>query len=167
MSDEKIQHVTVRLDRNYEFVAEFPDRTDDGSSIVFDEPAPLGRDSAPNAVAVLGAAVGNCLAASFAFCLRKARLDPLDLTAEVTTHVVRDERGRFRIGGIDVALIPVFVDNAQPRTERCEALFDDFCTVTASVRHGIPVHVTLQKPKEFRHEDHASGRIQREGSPGA
>ena len=127
MSDEKTHHVTVRLARGYEFVAEFPDVS--GPSVIhFDEPVPLGRGRAPNAAAVLGAAVGNCLAASFAFCLRKARIEPAELTANVTTHVVRDEKGRHRIGGIDVEITPEFGSDLAPRTERCEALFEDFCT---------------------------------------
>jgi organic hydroperoxide reductase OsmC/OhrA len=166
MSEERTHHVTVRLTRRYEAVAEFTDLPD-AAPLHFDEPPPLGRGSGPNAAAVLGAAVGNCLAASFAFCLRKARIEPTELRAKVTTHVVRNQTGRFRIGGIDVEIIPEFAEASAPRTERCEALFEDFCIVTASVRHGIPVHVTLKTPEESDHEDHEGGRVQREGSPGA
>src|SRR5262249_48109798 len=68
MSEERTHHVTVRLKKGYEFVAEFPD-VKDASTLVFDEPEPLGKNKAPNAAAVLSAAVGNCLAASLAFCL--------------------------------------------------------------------------------------------------
>ena len=164
MSDDKTHRVTVRLERGYEFAADFPD-VPGAAALSFDEPAPLGRGRAPNAAAVLGAAVGNCLAASLAFCLRKARIEPMELTANVTTHIVRNEHGRHRIGSIDVEIIPEFADATVPRTERCEALFEDFCTVTASVRHGIPVHVTLKTPEELPHEDHESRRIQGEGSP--
>jgi uncharacterized OsmC-like protein len=165
MADERTHHVSVRLARGYEFEAEFTDLPD-APTLQFDEPAPLGRNSAPNAAAVLGAAVGNCLAASFAFCLRKARIEPAHLCANVTTHIVRNERGRHRIGSIDVEIVPEFADAAATRTERCESLFEDFCTVTASVRHGIPVHVTL-KPGERSDEHHESGCIQGEGSPGS
>ena len=93
---------------------------------------------------MLGAAVGNCLSASLAFCLRKARIELLDLTAHVTTHVVRNEKGRFRISGIDVELTPALGRSEAP-IGRCEDLFEDFCTVTASVRHGIPVRVSLKE----------------------
>ena len=163
MPDEKTHHVTVQLARDYEFTAEFSDLPD-AAPLNLDEPSPLGRGRAPNAAAVLGAAVGNCLAASFAFCLRKARIEPTELTANVTTHIVRNPQGRHRIGSIDVEIVPEFAEVKTTRTERCEALFEDFCTVTASVRHGIPVHVTLKKPEELSHEDHESGRVQGQGS---
>ena len=166
MPDERTHHVTVRLARDFEFVADFPD-VPEAAALHFDEPAPLGRGRAPNAAAVLGAAVGNCLAASFAFCLRKARLAPTELTAHVTTHIVRNLQGHHRIGSIDVDIVPEFAEANTTRTERCEALFEDFCTVTASVRHGIPVHVTLKKSEESPHEDHESGSVQGEGSPRA
>jgi uncharacterized OsmC-like protein len=148
MAEERTYHVTVRLDRGFEFVAEFPD-VPGAPRLHFDEPAPLGADRAPNAVAVLSAAVGNCLAASLAFCLRRSRIDVEGLTANVTTRVARDEKGRHRIAAIDVELAPVLGRDARlegnlPRMDRCGDLFEDFCTVTASVKHGIPVRVSLK-----------------------
>lgn len=143
MSEDTVHHVTVRLARDYEFVAEFND-VPGAPSVMFDEPQPLGGGKAPNAAAMLGAAVGNCLSASLAFCLRKARIELLDLTAHVKTHVVRNEKGRFRISGIDVELAPSLGRTEAP-IGRCEELFEDFCTVTASVRHGIPVRVSLRE----------------------
>ena len=65
-----------------------------------------GDDRAPNAAAVLAAAVGDCLAASLAFCLRKVRIAPEGLTARVKARVERNEQGRFRIAGIDVDIEP-------------------------------------------------------------
>jgi uncharacterized OsmC-like protein len=164
MSEEKTHHVTVHLRRGYEFAAEFAD-VPGAAPLVFDEPPPLGGNRAPSAAAVLGAAVGNCLAASFAFCLRKARIEPVDLSAHVTTHIVRTDKGRFRIGAIDVDIVPELGDGDAPRFDRCGELFEDFCTVTASVRRGIPVNVSLKKPEELRHDDHESGGVPREGSP--
>jgi uncharacterized OsmC-like protein len=142
MSSEVTHHVTLRLARDFEFVAEFNDIPSAGA-VMFDEPPPLGGGKAPNAAAMLGAAVGNCLAASLTFCLRQARIEVLDVTAHVRTHVVRNDKGRFRITGIDVDLVP-----ALGRTDRavgvCDEPFEDFCTVTASIRHGIPVRVSLK-----------------------
>jgi uncharacterized OsmC-like protein len=147
MAEERTHHVTVRLARGYEFVAEFPD-IPGAPSILFDEPEPLGTNAAPNAAAVLGAAIGNCLAASLTFCLRRARMDVADMTAEVTTHVAKNEKGRFRVSAIDVQLTPKIGGASAPQLERCEALFEDFCIVTASVQRGIPVNVSLTQPSE-------------------
>jgi uncharacterized OsmC-like protein len=97
---------------------------------------------------VLGAAIGNCLAASLTYCLRRARIDVQDMTAEVTTHVAKNEHGRFRVREIDVELMPVLGAAAGTPLERCEGLFEDFCIVTASVKHGIPVRVSLKEPSE-------------------
>jgi uncharacterized OsmC-like protein len=136
-------HVTIRLARDFEFVAEFNDLPG-APSVMFDEPKPLGGGKAPSAAAMLGAAVGNCLAASLAYCLRKARIEVADLTAHVRAHVSRNDRGRSRITGIDVELVPTLGRTDTP-VGRCEELFEDFCTVTASVRQGIPVHVSLNE----------------------
>jgi uncharacterized OsmC-like protein len=141
MTDERTHHVTLKLADKVGFVAEFADVP--GASVVFDEPPPLGDNRGPNAAEILSAAIGDCLAASLTFCLRRARIDVQDMTADVTTHVARNERGRLRIRGIDVQLEPVVA--AGTNIDRCEALFEDFCIVTASVRNGIPVHVSLKQ----------------------
>lgn len=53
--------VRLTLEDGYRFRADFgPDLP----ALVMDEPAPLGSGSGPNAAALLGAAVGNCLGAS-------------------------------------------------------------------------------------------------------
>ena len=145
MSETRDYTVDLRFVRGYEFVATFRD-PEGLPPIVFDEPAPLGEGSGPNAAAVLAAAIGNCLAGSFAFCLRKARVEPIDLTAAVVARVARNEQGRFRISGIDVELAPQVLAADQGRLERCERLFEDFCIVTESVRRGIPVNVKIVQP---------------------
>ena len=146
MSETRDYKVTIRFVRGYEFVATFPE-SEGFSPIVFDEPPPLGEGSGPNAAAVLAAAIGNCLAASFAFCLRKVRLEPVDVTANAVAHVARNGQGRFRVKGIDVELSPEVLETDPQRLQRCEQLFEDFCTVTESVRRGIPVNVTIVQPK--------------------
>ena len=135
-------HVTLQFAGGYEFVAKFPDIA--GSpSLLLDEPPPLGEAAGPNPAAVLAAAIGNCLSASLLFCLRKVRMEPTDLQADVIAHVGRNETGRIRVTGVDVTLKPSIIDLDPSRFERCNRLFEDFCTVTESVRRGIPVNVTV------------------------
>ena len=145
MSENRDYTVELRFVRGYEFVATFPD-SERFPPVVFDEPPPLGEGTGPNAATVLAAAIADCLAASFAFCLRKVRLEPVDMTASAVAHVTRNEQGRFRISGIDVELTPQVLETDRPRLERCERLFEDFCIVTESVRRGIPVDVKILRP---------------------
>jgi len=145
MSDERTYHTTVRLEHDFEFVAEFSDLPKP-AMLRLDEPAPLGHDDGPNAAAVLGAAIGDCLAASLAFCLQKARVSMDHLQADVVTHVGRNASGKLRITGIDVELKPEVDDADAGRLHRCGRLFEDFCIVTESVRQGIPVNVKVAEP---------------------
>ncbi|MGE0448218.1 MAG: OsmC family protein [Vicinamibacterales bacterium] len=143
MSHLESQRVSIELKEGYAFLVRFED-VRHTPTMICDEPAPLGGGEGPNAAAVLAAAVGNCLAASLAFCLRRAHIEPIGISAAVTTNVARNDRGRLRIVGIDVAITPELASDA-PAFQRCEALFEDFCTVTASIRQGIPVSVSVQK----------------------
>jgi hypothetical protein len=59
MADERTYHTRVRLARDYEFVAEFPDLPTTPAPLVLDEPAPLGSDRGPNAAALIGAAIAT------------------------------------------------------------------------------------------------------------
>jgi organic hydroperoxide reductase OsmC/OhrA len=143
MSDDRIYRATVTLEHGFEFVARFSDLPA-AQAVVCDEPPPLGENHGPNAAALLGAAVANCLAASLLFCLRKSRADVANLAATVTTSVGRNADGKFRIRSIDVELAPSLAGVDSVKLSRCERLFEDFCIVTGSVRQGIPVNVTVR-----------------------
>jgi len=144
MSDNNV-HVSLQLQEGYRFLVDLGDQFD---PLTMDEPAPLGAGEAPNASAVLAAAVGNCLSASLLFCLRKAHVEVSDLRTDVEVDSERNETGRLRIGTIRVSLKPVLPPGAEGRVARCLELFEDFCVVTASVRDGIDVGVTVdvQRP---------------------
>jgi uncharacterized OsmC-like protein len=146
MSETQDHRAVVTLVRGYEFVAEFPD-SPGSSAILLDEPQPVSGNRAPNAVALLGAAVGDCLAATFTSCLRKSCATVEGMTATVVTHVTRNEAGRFRISGIDVELVPQVAGDGTASLDSCESLLEDFCIVTESVRQGVPVSVSV-KPLE-------------------
>lgn len=117
---------------------------DSWAPIVVDEPEPLGGDAGPNAARLLAAAVGNCLAASLLLCMDKARVDLVDLRARVEGVMERNERGRFRIGSLNVTIEPTVAGEPSKKYDRCLGLFEDFCIVTQSVRDGIDVDVSVQ-----------------------
>jgi uncharacterized OsmC-like protein len=137
------QHFRVNLSRRagFAFAAAFEGA--DWPEITLDEPPPLGSGDGPNPTRVLGAAVGGCLAASLLFCLGKARVEVRDFAAAVEGTVARSDEGRLRITELRVTLAPSVREADRDRMQRCLSLFEDFCTVTASVRKGISVHVEV------------------------
>ena len=137
MSVDNRFNVKIELLENYIFKVDFGEFGD----IITDEAPPLGQGEGPNPARMLAAAVGNCLCASLLFALRKFKDNPGGISAEVNGELERQE-GRWRIGKIQVRLQ---VENASTLEHLPKALeqFEDFCIVTQSVRHGIPVEVEV------------------------
>ncbi|HTJ83218.1 MAG TPA: OsmC family protein [Polyangiaceae bacterium] len=113
------------------------------AEIHMDEPPPLGKDAAPNAARILAAAIGNCLAASLVFCMKKAHAQTSGVRADVDVEIIRNEARRLRVGKVDVTL-HTQIPGADPALAGCLDVFEDFCMVTQSVRHGIPVTVHVE-----------------------
>ena len=135
---------TIHLEQleAFEFKVKFD--WDNVDALLMDEPEPMGGGKGPNASRVLAAAVANCLSASLVFCLTKARVDVKGVKTSVRGVLHRNEQKRMRIGGFDVKI--VLPDDVAANTkgmERCLGLFEDYCVVTASVRSGIEVGVTV------------------------
>lgn len=134
--------VDLSLRDGYAFTVDFAAR--EGPPLVVDEVPPLGEGNGPNPARLLAAAVGHCLSASLLFCLRKSRIEVANLRTTVEGTIVRNERGRLRIGGLRVRLAPELSEEQRERMGRCLDLFEDFCLVTESVREGIPVDVEVE-----------------------
>lgn len=141
MSDETFEVTLEQTDR-YCFTADF--HRPGISPLTLDEPPPLGGEQGPGASRLLAAAVGHCLSASALFCLEKARVKVLGMRTTVTADVVRNDRGRLRVGGLSVKLQPRVSAADRSRLGRCLELFEDYCIVTQSVRRGIPVSVVVE-----------------------
>ena len=110
------------------------------TELLVDEPPPLGEGKGPNASRLLTAAVANCLSASLTFCLRKFKQEVSGMKTTAKTNLTRNEKGRLRIGSIEVS---IRLAENYDHLDRCLAQFEDFCVVTASVRQGIPVKVRV------------------------
>ncbi len=134
----------VQLVDGYRFTATFPDVAG-ADPITLDEAPPLGAGAGPTPAGLLAAAIGGCLSASLTLCLNKAHLDPDAVNAHVSARMGRNETGKLRIEAIDVDLTPCFAGTDEARFDRCKTLYEDFCIVTESVRHGIPVNVHLAR----------------------
>ena len=110
-------------------------------TLVVDETEPVGDGLGPNPTRLLSAAVGHCLSSSLLFCLSKAKIETKNMETTIKTNVARNEEGRLRVQSIE-AQIHVDVDEKdKPRLGRCLEIFENYCTVTASVRKGIDVKV--------------------------
>ena len=137
----------VRLSQHdkYQFDVDFGDGSK--AALRMDEPEPLGDGVGPNAARVLAAAIGNCLSASLLFCLGKARIEVGNMQTRITGTVVRNERGRLRLGSLKVHIDADVGDTPPEKLQRCLDIFEDFCLVTASVREGLDVEVDVGASK--------------------
>jgi uncharacterized OsmC-like protein len=141
--DNEPKEFTIIVEREHDF--EFRVRFDNARfpELTLDEPEPLGHAVGPNASRILAAAVGNCLASSLLFCLQRSKQTVKEVQAEVTPRIARNDEGRLRVSHIGVKL-HVGAKGTDPRKlQRCVEIFENFCIITASVRQGIPVDVTV------------------------
>jgi uncharacterized OsmC-like protein len=138
--DEARQHVTLRQEAGYRFENRFGGGK---PAMHTDEPAPLGTDTGPSPVQLLAAAVANCLAASLLFAFRKFHQAPEPLSATAVAIEGRNEQKRLRVAGIEVRLTLGVPAAGLEDVEHVLARFEEYCTVTASVRQAIPVHVEV------------------------
>ncbi len=135
--------VTVTRQDKYRFLVDFgPGIT----QVVADEPAPLGVGAGPSPSQLLAAAIANCLSASLLFAHGKFKEDPGRLTTTALCEVGRNEKRRLRVTGIKVTMTLGVAPELLSHLDRALAQFEDFCTVSQSVRTGIPLTVTVKGP---------------------
>jgi len=99
----------------------------------------------PNPTRLLASAVLGCLSASFIFCLKKRDYNLDDFEAEAELVGGRNEKGYLRVKEINVKLNPKTDDEEiRRRMQKCLKIFEQYCTVTQSVREGIKVNVNVE-----------------------
>ena len=133
--------ITITQIEGFKFVVDFGAAF---PTLATDEPEPIGRESGPSPEQVLIAGVSNCLCASLAFALGKFGQDGGGVTATASAAIVRNAEKRLRIGGIAVDITLGAAAEAMPRIEQVLAQFEQFCTVSESVKAGIPVTVAVR-----------------------
>ncbi|GJE61046.1 OsmC family protein [Methylobacterium trifolii] len=126
--------------QDYRFTVDFGASLSD---LRVDEAEPIGEGAGPFPEQMLIASVANCLCASMVFALGKYRQDCGGLEAEASCRVDRNAEGRLRIYGIDVRIGLGARMADMDRIDRVIAQFERFCTVSESVKVGIPVLVTV------------------------
>ena len=121
--------VTVRLTQRQDY--QFDNQFGDGlPELLTDEPAPLGQGSGPSPMQLLCA-------------LRKLKQPSGPIACEIQAEVGRNADKRLRVLAITAQLTLGVSGDAIEYLARVMASFEDYCTVTGSVRAGIPVTVKV------------------------
>lgn len=139
MTEQSRFRIHLRHLEKYAFNVEFDW---DIPPMILDEDQPLGDRHGPNASRLLAAAAANCLSASLLFCLAKNNVEAASLVTEASGSLIRNDKGRLRVGRIDVVIRLATADH-DAKIKRCSQMFEDFCVVTASLRQGFPVGVQV------------------------
>ncbi len=134
---------TIEMEQleGYEFRVRFD--IESMGDIIMDEPEPLGAGQGPNPSRVLAAAAANCLSASLLYCVSKNDPPAGSIKTRATCLLSRNEKKRLRIGGMKVMLQVDGELEQAVRMKRCLDLFEDFCVVSASLREGFPIDVSV------------------------
>ena len=136
------QVVTANLkqEQDFRFAIHFSDGMPD---LYGDEPPPLGKATGPSPSQLLAAAVGNCLSDSLLFALRKFKQNPEPIQTEVAATIDRNAENRLRVMNINVTLTLGAPGASLAHLDRALEQFEEFCTVSQSVRQSIPVTVEV------------------------
>ena len=140
MPEKSIETKLLLID-GYKFNVNFD--VDYLPNLVADEPKPIGEGSGPNAPRLLATAVGQCMSSSLIYCLKKARIPIKNLETTVKTNLFNNEKGLTRIRSINIQINLEINEKDKTRLQRCLTIFEDYCTVTQSIRQGIQVDVKV------------------------
>lgn len=133
--------VTVTQQSNYQFLVDFGAAMPE---LLGDEPAPIGAGSGPSPSHLLLAAVANCLSSSLYFALQKYKQDAGRVTTTASARIDRNEENRLRVLEIAVTIHLGKGSAEISHLDRILSQFEPFCTVSQSVRHGIPITVAVE-----------------------
>lgn len=134
---------TLKLLQGYKFKAEFD--VEGIPTVIVDELIPIGESAGPNPTRLLSVALGHCLSSSLLYCLQKARVKVKDLQTTIIANKEKNKEGFLRITSIDAKIQLSVNEEDKLRASRCLEIFENYCTVTQSVRQGIKVNVDITK----------------------
>jgi uncharacterized OsmC-like protein len=142
MSETESITLTLTQESDFAFRVEF-----DGTAVPalhVDETPPAGGGTGPDPTRLLAAAIGHCLSSSLFFALRKFKNEPGRIVTRVTAEHARNEHRRLRIGRVSVEIALPEASGDYTQIDRILAEFEEFCTVTESVRSGVKVEVSVR-----------------------
>lgn len=138
---EPVGPINLSLESGLQFRVEFA--LPGAPSITTDAMPPLGLGHGPDSERLLMAAVATCLSASLAFALRKYKNAEMPMQTSAQAWLAPNEQGRLRMHSMVVDMrLGVPADTIR-FLERALAQYQDFCTVTASIRRAFPIHARV------------------------
>ncbi len=112
-----------------------------------DEPPPVGTGAGPDPASALAGAVGHCLSSTLFNTLERSHVRSTPIRTTVTVAFGRNAAGRKRVINLEARIDCAPLDEAdRARFDRSVAIFEDYCTVTGSVREGIRVSTQVRPP---------------------
>jgi len=130
--------ISLKLVENYLFNIDFGEF----GNLLADEPEPMGGGEGPSPAALLAASVANCLCASLLFAVRKYKEDPGAIAAKITGTMDRVD-GMLRVTHFDVQISLGVQGASLVNIDKVLSQFENFCTITQSVRRGIQIDVSV------------------------
>jgi organic hydroperoxide reductase OsmC/OhrA len=139
-TETETETVSLRQGAGFEFDVRFGPSL---PALRADLPPPTGGGNGATPEQLLAAAVGNCLSASLLFALRKFKQSPDPISTDVDAEVGRNPEGRMRVLGLRARIALGVPAERLENLQRVLDTFETYCTVTQSVRAGIPVTVEV------------------------
>jgi len=140
--EEKDYAIKIKRLEGYRFEVDFGPEV--RGKIVVDEDPPLGMNEGPDPSRLLAASIAHCTLSSLLFCMQKSKATINGLEAETRIRFGRDADRRLRIAGISIVANVSIPEGEKARLERCLPIFQDYCTVTQSVKKGIPITTEIK-----------------------
>ena len=126
-----------QVDR-YRFEVSYPESS--LPPLTVDEPPPVGGGTGPDPASALAAAVGHCLGSTLFNTLERSHVPATPIRTAVTITFGRNGAGRKRVVALDARIeCAPLNESDRERFDRSVAIFEEYCTVTGSVREGIRV----------------------------
>jgi uncharacterized OsmC-like protein len=137
---QQVVTVNMKQEKDYRVAIHFAE----GIPVLYgDEPPPLGNATGPTPAQLLAAAVGNCLSDSLLFAIRKFKQHPEPIQTTVAATIDRNAENRLRVQNISVKLTLGAAGSSLAHLDRALEQFEEFCTVSQSVRQGFPVTIEV------------------------
>ncbi len=138
---EKEYSINIKRIQNYKFEVDF--NLDNADRIVVDEDPPQGLNEGGDPSRLLAASIAHCTMSSLLFCMEKSRASVDDMKATARVVFGRDEDKRLRITDVILSIDVKVPKSDEPKLERCVPLFQQYCTVTESVKRGINIKTDI------------------------